>query len=352
MTVSFDYYGNSIPAYRARLGAGGVFAIALAVLLNVTAAAGLIWVAVNQQRVTDQLVVWNFEPGTDIESYSDRVGFTDEGRFLFYASRPAITAGESFDEVCGSHKEDIGILGCYRPFDRTIFLFDVTDDRLDGIEEVVAAHEMLHAAWARMGETERARIGALLETEAAKLLDYPGFAETMDFYARAEPGQRQNELHSILGTEFRELSPELEAHYARYFVDRGVVVALHETSNAVFTEQAAALATLTAQIEGLAASIEADYASYNAGYDGLNADIESFNSRASSGSFETQAEFDAERNALVARQADLDTLYSSIDARVAQYDGLLAQLEALNATSAALNEAINITPRDTTETTE
>ncbi len=348
--MSLDYFGTTIPADRARLGVGGVIAIVFALALNLMVAGGVTWVGLNQQRVVDQLAVWQFEPSDQISSYVDRVGFTDEGLLLFLASRPIVTAGETFDEVCGSYEDEVGILGCYRPFDRTIYLFDVTDERLDGIEEVVAAHEMLHAAWARMSDSERDNIGALLEVEAAKLLSSPGFAETMEFYAEVEPGQRQNELHSILGTEFTGLDPELEAHYARYFVDRGSVVALHEASNAVFTAQAEALDALTTQIDGLAASIDADYASYNAGYDELNAAIGSFNSRANAGEFETQAQFDAERNALLSRQGELNSLYLSIESRVAQYDGLLAQLDALNAAAAALNEAINISPRNTTET--
>ena len=32
-----------------------------------------------------------------------------------------------------------------------------------------------------------------------------------------------NEVHSVLGTEFADLSPTLEAHYAEYF-DRGLVI--------------------------------------------------------------------------------------------------------------------------------
>ena len=35
------------------------------------------------------------------------------------------------------------VLGCYA--NREISIFNVTDQRLDGIREVTAAHEMLHA---------------------------------------------------------------------------------------------------------------------------------------------------------------------------------------------------------------
>ncbi len=330
---------------RESLGVGAVIALVLSIVVNLVVVAGVGWVLLNTQRVEDQVAVWQFDPTPDIERYADRAALSDEGRFLLYASRPTIASGQEFDDACASRMEGVGILGCYRPATQTIVLFDVTDDRLDGIEEVVAAHEMLHAAWDRMSAADRDGIAPLLEAEAAALADDPQFAETLAFYAKTEPGERLNELHSIIGTEFPVVSEELEAHYAQYFSDRSAVTALHEVSNAVFVEQAAAIADITARLDDLSTSIDTDYATYNAGFDSLNSDIASFNSRAQSGGFSSQSQFDSERAALVQRQNDLQALYATIDARVAEYNDLLVQLEALNATSAELNESINITPR-------
>ncbi|MCU1439934.1 MAG: hypothetical protein JWP85_931 [Rhodoglobus sp.] len=330
---------------RAKLRAGGIVAIVLALAVNVAVVAATTWVGTHEQRVLDQLTVWQFEPTDELATYADRSTMTDEGRFLFYASRPEIEGEGDFDEICSSREEDVGILGCYLPDDKAIFLYDVTDDRLDGIEDVVAAHEMLHAAWDRMTDEERDALGPLLEAEAAKHAHDEAFAETLAFYAKAEPGERLNELHSIIGTEFGEIGDELEAHYALYFADRGALTALHEQSNAVFEQQAAAIEALVAQIDALAAAIDADYATYNAGYDQLNADIDSFNARAESGSFESIAQFNREREAMLQRQSDLDAFYTTIDAKVAEHNALIAQLDELNLQVDELNQSINIQPR-------
>jgi hypothetical protein len=330
---------------RSRLRAGAILAIVLALVVNLGVIVALAWVGGNEQRVLDQVTVWEFEPTADLATYAERSTMTDEARFLFYASRPEIEGEGHFDQICSSREEDVGILGCYLPDDKSIFLYDVTDDRLDGIEEVVAAHEMLHAAWDRMSVDERDALGPLLEAEAAKHADDAAFAETLAFYAKAEPGERLNELHSIIGTEFAVISDELEAHYALYFADRRALTALHEQSNAVFEQQAAAIEALVAQIDALGATIDADYAAYNAGYDQLNADIESFNARAESGSFDSVAQFNRERDAMVQRQADLDASYAAIDAKVAQHNALIAQLDELNAQVDELNQSINIQPR-------
>ncbi len=325
---------------RARRVFGGI-----ALLVAGAVLAGAIWIALNPQRVTDQLAVWNFEPSAELEAYVDRNLFTDEGRFLFFASQPVIASEGEFDDVCASRSEDVGILGCYLPDIQTIFLYDVTDARLDGLEEAVAAHELLHAVWDRMSQADRDSLAPFLEAEVAARADDETLAQTLAFYAENEPAERLNELHSIVATEFDEIAPELEAHYAKYFVDRSVIVVLHERSNAVFEEQARAITKLVADIDEIAASIDGDYATYNSGYDKLNEDIDNFNARADSGDFSSQSQFNAERAELLQRQANLDALYSSIEARVAQYDDLVAQLDDLNAVLADLNESINITPR-------
>ena len=330
---------------RARSHFGRILLATLGGILILSLGVAGVWVLTHQQRVSDQITVWQFDPTNTLSSYAERSTMTDEGQFYFYASRPSVQPTESFDEQCASHVEDVGILGCYVHGDRKIYLFDVTDERLDGIEEVVAAHEMLHAVWDRMSQSERSAIDPLLEAEAAARADDPAFVKTLDYYATAEPGERLNELHSIVGTEFSEISPELETYYRTYFSDRSALVGLHTVSDAVFTERLADINGIVAQIGELKAGIDTDYALYNGGYDQLNSDIADFNARADEGGQFTQRQFEDERDELVARQDELDTLYTSIVDRRSQYNDLVSQLETLNAEVSELNESINIQPR-------
>lgn len=323
----------------------GRIRVVIALLVVAVLAAGAAAAYSQRDRISDQLSVWQYEPSSAIESYAERSTMTDEGRFLFYASHPVIARDAEFNDICAEQAEDVGILGCYVHSTREIYLYDVTDERLDGLEDVVAAHEMLHAAWDRLDESERARLEPLLEAEAATRASDPDFARTLQFYADSEPGERTNELHSIIGTEFATVGPDLEQYYSRYFANRGALTALHDASNAVFVQQEEAIASLVAQIDELKAAVDADYDAYNAGYDLLNADIAAFNERADSGSFGSQYEFRTERDELIERQDELDAQFASIEERVDTYDGLVTQLEALNAEVAELNESINIVPR-------
>jgi len=328
-----------------RMSVARAVSISLAILLNVGILGAGFFAITNQQRISDQFTVWQFEPSSTLEQYVTASGMSDEGKFLFYASQPKVETNPTFNQTCSNVEENFGVLGCYFPTGKSIFLFDVTDERLAGIEEVVAAHEMLHAAWDRLSKPEQTTLSALLETEAARMKDDPEFSEILAFYAKTEPGERANELHSIVGTEFPEVSDELEAHYATYFTDRSRVVSLHLKSNAVFTEQLEASEKLVTELDALNASIETDYARYNSGYDSLNADIDTFNERADSGDFTSFDQFDRERDALIGRQNSLNSLFAAIEKDVAHYDDLVEQLDALNANISELNRSINIEQR-------
>lgn len=323
-------------------------AIVGAVLLGAVAIGSVLAITQRQQLV-DQWNVWTFKPSSAVEGYITRSTMTSHGEYLFLASQPVVASAQKFNSVCANEQEGSSVLGCYTSADKIITLFDITDPQLDGMEEVVAAHEMLHAAWDRMESGERTRIGALLEAEAAKLADDPDFTERMQLYARTEPRQRLNELHSIIGTEVADLDPELEQYYTAYFSDRAALVALHVASSAIFKQIEAQSAALVAEIDALKVSIENDLATYNSGYDQLNADIEDFNRRADAGEFESQEQFDSERAGLIARQNSLDALFTSIKAREVTYNARVVDLSKLNAAAAELNTAINVVPRTVDE---
>jgi hypothetical protein len=317
--------------------------IAAAVVLALVVAASC-WTFANRQYIVDQAAIWSYDVSPTVAGYVERSAMNDRGEFLFLASRPSVATADRFESVCGSSEAGAGILGCYVPSEQTIVLFDVTNERLDGIEEVVASHEMLHAAWDRLGSDERARLTALLEAEAAALSVDTAFTERVAVYGDLDAAGRVNELHSIIGTEVGTVSPELEEYYARYFTDRAILIALHVASNAVFVELESRAATLSAELDALRASIDADYASYNAGYDILNADVEDFNARAETGGF-TRTQFDRAYESLIARQSDLDALYVSIGARSDEFEAKRTELESLNTQTVELNASLNIEPR-------
>lgn len=314
----------------------GYIASLAVLVICVGAAAGLFF---NRQFVVDQLSVWQYQPTEEVAQLAQRSAMNSQGKFYFYSSQPAVESAEKFNQECTKREESTAILGCYNG--RNIFIYNVTDARLDGIKEVTAAHEMLHAAYDRLSTEEKTKVNTLLEAEYENIKNNKEFTERMAFYARTEPGERANELHSIIGTEVSSISPALEEYYKKYFVDRTKVVALHEKYASIFLSLQKRSDEISVQLTEVGNAIEAQSASYNTATSQLNADIAAFNARANSGGFDSQAQFQAERNALVGRARQLDANRSTINQLIAQYNQLRQELEVVASQSKALNRSIN-----------
>jgi len=308
----------------------------IAAVVSITIAALLFF---NRQCVVDRLTVWQYKANSDVASLAQRTDMSDNGRFLFYASQPSIENADTFSKLCGKHEASTAILGCYNG--THIYVYNVTDPRLDGIREVTAAHEMLHAAYARMSDSEKAAVNELLETEYSKLKDDKQFSERMAFYARTEPGERDNELHSVIGTEVSSISPELEKHYTAYFSDRSRVTSLHDKYAKVFSDLQHKSDALSSELTTLGSTIERESLEYNKDVTQLNNDIAAFNTRASNGGFTSQAAFNTERSDLVTRANQLDTTRLQINDEVSRYESLRQELATIASQSDALNKSID-----------
>jgi hypothetical protein len=294
------------------------------------------WDPARGQWLQDQYTVLTQPSPDEIVAIADATGMSDTGRLIFLASTPAVEDADAFNADCRVESE--GTLGCFDGTD--IYIYAVTDPRLQGTIEVTGAHEMLHAAYQRLSRDERAEVDELVAAAVAALPpDDPVFQDMANYPASQFP----DEWHSRLGTEFADLPAALEAHYARYFDDRGLVLALDEQSTALLDELEAQLDTLAAEVEALDAEVTARSEAYDAALAAYNADVEAFNAKADSGGFTSQAQFDAARADLVARQQALDAERTSLNAEIDRYNALLDQLTALDADYADLYQSLDST---------
>lgn len=187
---------------------------------------------INRQSIYDWIRLQGYEPPAEIVELASKNDMTEHGRKTFYINRPQILDDKAeFSNACEQTEQSI-VLGCY--INNTgIYLYRVKDKRLSGVVEVTAAHEMLHAAYDRLPQAERARIDALLQ-DAFKKVSSQRIKETVARYEKRDPSVVPSELHSILGTEVQNLPAELEAYYQQYFTDRSTVVAYSERYEAEF----------------------------------------------------------------------------------------------------------------------
>jgi hypothetical protein len=309
----------------------GGMAVAVITTLAVLAST---WTLPRIQHFQDAYVAWSEPIPDDVAAIAAVTGMSEEGELIYRASTPEIEDDDDFNQHCAI--EGGAVLGCY--YEGNVYVYAVTDERLAGTVEVTAAHEMLHAAYERLSPDERERVDALVDEAIAAIPDDDPIFEDLELYA---PAQHADEWHSRIGTEFADLSPDLEAHYARYFDDRAKVVELHVQATALFNELRAQIEALVEEIDALDPVLDARIAKYEAAIAAFNADVDSFNARAANGSFSSQQQFDQERAVLVARGAALDAEGDALDAEIDRYNGLVEQLTALDADYAELYSALD-----------
>jgi len=191
---------------------------------------GVVWA--NRYGIYDFIVLFNYKAPNTVATLATDDTMTDKGRRLFYVNKPQISDREQFNTQCKTTEQTV-VLGCYTG--AHIYIFKVDDPELKGVEQVTAAHEMLHAAYNRLSGSEKKRVDALVNAAYKKLND-PRITVLAASYEKQEPGSVPNELHSILATEVKDLGNELESYYKQYFTNRSKVVGYSEGYAQVFED--------------------------------------------------------------------------------------------------------------------
>lgn len=314
----------------------GNIGVKIIVILTLLISAGLAFLF--RQEIVDRIVALQYKPSSDIVALADKTTMNDKGRLLFYVARPQLDSSSSFNEDCERQEKGNAILGCYRA--GKIYIYDIKDERLSGIKEVTAAHEMLHVAYERLSNGEKAHIDELLEAEYGKQ-NNPDLNERMEYYARTEPGQRANELHSIIGTEFLGISAELEDYYATYFSDRSAVVNLFSGYSSRFDSLSTEASTLQKEIDRIYNEVEAQSKQYNESLQVINQDIADFNYRAETGMFSSQAEFSQERQLLIQRSEAIEGQRQSIEAMIQEHQTKVGRYNEIVDESNSLHKSLD-----------
>ena len=181
-----------------------------------------LWVGGNQDMLLDWLNVKPQASSPDIERLATATAMTRSAQRIFYRQDPTIEQRREFLKTCSKVPVKGVMMGCYsrRGSVGKIAIQVVTEPRLQGMMEVTAAHEMLHAAYDKFSQSERDRLTPLLESAVTRVKD-ERLLKVLNQYKADDRERYLNELHSHLGTEISNLGePELEKYYQKYFTNR------------------------------------------------------------------------------------------------------------------------------------
>ena len=296
-------------------------------------------IALNRQWLYDFWRGKTYVATPEMAKIRSSLNLTGEGEFLFNASQPELNSKDDFNARCRRENDEKAILGCYT--EDNIYVYNITEQELDGIRELTSAHELLHAVFARMSESEKSTLKPYLDQVYKE--NEENLKEDLSNYIEEE---KFEELYVRAGTEIKNLPLVLENHYSKYFQNQDQVVEFYDKYIVVFRELESELQQLEEEMNALAEQIELNTTDYDRRVSQLNADIISFNSCANvAGCFKSEADFYARRNALVGEQSALEQLYNEINSLIDSYN---AKVEAYNADiirSEKLNTIINSSDR-------
>lgn len=268
----------------------------------------------NSQEMQDRLSAIGYTPTSEMAGLKDALDLTGKGEAIFLASKPELENADNFNYHCSSYNSSVSVLGCYS--NGAIYVYNITEESLNGIKESTVAHELLHAAWRRMSEDERKEVSAMLDDVYAKNAEE--LEEELKTYDATD---RTDELHSRIGVQIADLPEKLEEHYAKYFNDQDKVVKYYEKYSANFKELARETEKLKGELDVLKTEFDTKTAEYQKEVGQLNSEVEEFNKCAETvNCFKSNEEFVQKKAGLEERQRKLDEYYAELERMVGDYN--------------------------------
>lgn len=304
---------------------------------------GLVLAVTAALLLRTQLVrdVWSgltYQPTAAVVEIRDDLALSGYGKRVFAATQPALETSETFNTHCAQLGAETNVLGCYITNDDRIYVYAVTREELKVSNKSTMAHELLHAVWERLSETERQELAELLEQVYAENEELLG--EVLGYY---EATDRQTELFARLGTEIGELPAELERYYARVFTDRQRIVQYYQQYAEPLAELREKIEQLKLTILSTKYEITAERDEYERQLKDLDQRIQRFNSCANQAGCFTTMTFNAERRQLERRQTELNEQRDQLNAKILANNARIEQFNAYQAELGALSDAMDST---------
>lgn len=256
---------------------------------------------------------FGYSPSPAMSTIRTSLDLTGDGERIFNASHPILDSKDDFNQACDSHREETAVLGCFT--DRTVHIYNVDTEELKGVEESTTAHELLHAVWSRLSDSEKNSLKPKLE-EVYKTSET--LKSELENY---EEKDREDELHSRIGTEVKNLGSELESHYAKYFKDQDKIVSYYDSYIKPFETLKKQIEELSKTLENLKKQIDEKTKEYKDRSENLNQEISKFNDCAGTlNCFTSRGEFNVRRAELTAEQSAVNALYGELDAIIKEYN--------------------------------
>lgn len=154
-----------------------------------------------------------YNPVPAITKLASDAGMNSYGQRLFYRFSPQFVNSQELISQCGTEK-----LGCAK--NRNIYILEFSDAVKYNRAIVTASHEMLHIAYSRLSQTQKAKVEIMLKNQLDEVYD-SAVNQQLDVI---DEDDYINEAHSYIGSQTTKLTQELEDYYRQYFDNRAKTI--------------------------------------------------------------------------------------------------------------------------------
>ncbi|WP_313357501.1 hypothetical protein [Microbacterium sp.] len=257
----FEQAPMGSPASRRRRSVVGRISTAAVLVVPAASTVGGLWLMSQDSKADEPLLERIFPAlaapapplSAEFADLADRMMLTAEGREVFAFTQPRYADADEIAEFCGDESHDPeneSTLGCFTGFEQSraqdrIFVYRPTDERLAQSTVTTAAHELLHAVYARMSSEEKTQVAELLSAATALVPADDPVHDQIAASMNGDDEKRATEQFAYLGSQVHPdigFTAELEQIYARTFTDRGALVEMHRRAVAVLEDVRAAVA--------------------------------------------------------------------------------------------------------------
>jgi len=288
-------------------------------LIIVMGLCGLLWA--KQQEIQDWWKLRDYTPPTAVVQLANEDTMKPYTRHLFYLNKPQLpTTVDSFRKDCPENEDTI-VLGCYHTGQNGIFIYAVQDSTLAGIQQVTAAHEVLHAVYARLSDSARKTLDSELESYYKHGLTDPNVKAEVALYQKTEPGSVYDEMSCTFGTEIADLPSALNAYYSQFFTNRQKIVAYEQQYQGQFTSRQQQIAAYDARLAAMKTQIDDQENNLATASANLNSEHDQLQQELSTG------QVGAYNAAVASYNSQVDTYnqqVSSLRAQIAAYNQLVS----------------------------
>lgn len=215
--------------------------------------------------IADDITIMNANPA--MVALAQAAGMTHEGELMFLRTNPQLVDDTELAQDCSSAPNNQnGFIeqGCYVPSENDptmgrIYIRKMPSN-LYNLEVTTAAYEMLHPVYLMLinDNDNGGMLNKSIESNYSSLNDADLKAQ-VDNFAKTEPGARDLELFSILGTEYGDISTDLANYYSPYITDLNTDVFLNDKVNQLFKDDESQLTSLQNEINQMKANADTAY---------------------------------------------------------------------------------------------